>query len=65
VLTAVLSHFPEMDVKLDLLGSGYNTNLSCDEMETLWTQTNRASYSLSSRVPPSAACSPPDDAGEE
>jgi hypothetical protein len=48
VLTAVLSHFPEMDVKLDLLGSGYNTNLSCDEMENLWTQTNRASYSLSS-----------------
>jgi hypothetical protein len=51
-LAAVLSHFPELEVELDLLGSSYNANLSCDEMETLWTQTHGASESLSSRVPP-------------
>jgi hypothetical protein len=39
VLTAVLSHFPELEVELDLLGSGYNADMLCDEMETLWTQT--------------------------
>jgi hypothetical protein len=65
VLTAVLSHFPELEVVLDLLGSGYNADLSCDEMETLWTWTHRASESLSSRVPPLAARSPLDDDGEE
>jgi hypothetical protein len=65
VLTAVLSHFLELEVELDLLGFGYNADLSCDEMETLWTWTHRASESLSPWVPPSAARSPPDDAGEE
>jgi hypothetical protein len=64
-LTAVLSHFPKLEVELDLLGSGYNTDLSCDKMETLRTRTHWASMSLSSWVPPSAACGPPDDAGEE
>jgi hypothetical protein len=63
-MTAVLLHIPELEVELDLLGSSYNANLSCDEMETLWTWTHRASESLSSWVPPSAAHSPPDDAGE-
>jgi hypothetical protein len=64
-LTAVLSDCPELEVELDLLGSSYNADLSCDNMETLWTRTRRASESLSSRVPPSAARSPPDDAREE
>jgi hypothetical protein len=64
-LTAVLSHFPELEIELDLLGSGSNADLSCDEMETLWTRTRQASESLSWWVPPSAAHSPPDDAGEE
>jgi hypothetical protein len=35
-LTAILSHFPELEVKLDLLGSAYNADLSCNEMEALW-----------------------------
>jgi hypothetical protein len=64
-LTAILSHFPELEVKLDLLGSGYNADLSCDEMEALWPRTRRASESLSSHVPPSAARTPPEDAEEE
>jgi hypothetical protein len=64
-LTIVLSHLLELEVELGLLGSSYNTDLSCDEMETLWTRTHRALESLSSRVPPSAACSPPNDAREE
>jgi hypothetical protein len=34
-LTMVLSHFPELESKLELLGSGYNTHLTSDEMETL------------------------------
>jgi hypothetical protein len=64
-LSAVLSHFLELEVELDLLGSSYNADLSCDKMETLWTQTRRASKPLSSWVPPSAARSPPDIAREE
>jgi hypothetical protein len=39
VLTAVLSHFPELDLKLELLGFGYNADLTKDEMEVFWTQT--------------------------
>jgi hypothetical protein len=34
-LTAVLSHFPELEHELELLGSGYNANLMKDEMEAL------------------------------
>jgi hypothetical protein len=64
-LTAFLSHFPELEVELDLLGSGYNANLMSDEMEILWTRTHRASESLLSRVPPLAAHSPPDGVREE
>jgi hypothetical protein len=36
-----------------------------DEMEVVWTWTHRASESVSLRVPPSDAHSPPDVAGEE
>jgi hypothetical protein len=43
VMTIVLLHFPELEVELELLGSGYNADLSCDEMETLWTRTCLAS----------------------
>jgi hypothetical protein len=58
-------HFPELEVELDPLGSGYNADLASDEMIILWTRTHRASKSLSSRVPLSTACNPPDGAGEE
>jgi hypothetical protein len=36
-LTAILSHFLELEVELDMLGYGYNADLPCNEMETLWT----------------------------
>jgi hypothetical protein len=36
-LTAIVSHFPELELKFELLGSGYNTDLMKDEMEALWT----------------------------
>jgi hypothetical protein len=55
-----LSHFPELEVELDLLGSCYSADLTIDQMEAHWSQTHRASKSLSSRVPPSAARDPPD-----
>jgi hypothetical protein len=41
-LTAILLHFPELEVELDLLGSGYNADLSCYEMETLLIRTHWA-----------------------
>jgi hypothetical protein len=36
-LTAALSHFPEAESVLELLGSGYNADLMTDEMEAFWT----------------------------
>jgi hypothetical protein len=35
VLTVILSHFPEVQSELELLGSGYTADLTNDEMETL------------------------------
>jgi hypothetical protein len=64
-LAAILSHFPDLEVELDLPGSGYNADLRSDEMEILWTQTRWASESLSSWAPPSATHSLPDGAREE
>jgi hypothetical protein len=64
-LTAVLLYFPELEVELLRLGFRYNTDLTCDEMEVLWTVTRWTSESLSSRVPLSATRGPLDGAGEE
>jgi hypothetical protein len=36
-LTVVLLHFPELDSKLELQGSGYNADLMKDEIEAFWT----------------------------
>jgi hypothetical protein len=36
-----LSHFPERESELELLGSGYNTDLTKDEMEAFWTRTHQ------------------------
>jgi hypothetical protein len=51
VLTVALSYFPKLEDELDLLGPGYNADLSSDVMETLWTQIHQASESLSSCIP--------------
>jgi hypothetical protein len=40
VLTAVLSHFPKLELELELLGSRYNADLMKDEMEVFWTRTH-------------------------
>jgi hypothetical protein len=59
-LTAVFSHFPKLELELELLGSGYNVDLTKDQMEVFWTWTHWASESLSSRVPLLVSRSPPD-----
>jgi hypothetical protein len=64
-LTAVLSHFPELELELELLGFGYNADLVKDEMGVFCISTSRASKSLSLSVPPLVAHSPPDSAREE
>jgi hypothetical protein len=64
-LTTILSHFPKLELKLELLGSRYNADLSKDEMESLWTRARRASESLSLMVPPSVAHGPPNSAWKE
>jgi hypothetical protein len=61
----VLSHFPKLELKLELLGSGYNADLTKDEMEAFWTRTHRALESLSPRAPLSVARGPPNNVGEE
>jgi hypothetical protein len=45
---------------LEMLGSGYNTDLMEGQLGAFWTWMCLASESLSSWVPPSAARSPPD-----
>jgi hypothetical protein len=55
---------PQLDFKLELLGSRYNVDPTKDEMEALWTRTRRALESLSSGVPPSVARGSPDSAEE-
>jgi hypothetical protein len=39
-LTTVLSHFPELELELELLGSEYNADLTKDEMEVLWSDSS-------------------------
>jgi hypothetical protein len=34
-LSAILLHFPKLELKLELLGFGYNTDLTKDEIEAL------------------------------
>jgi hypothetical protein len=60
-LAATVSHFPE----IELLGSRCNTNLTEDQVDTLWTQTCQASKSLTVFIPPSIARGSLDDMGEE
>jgi hypothetical protein len=64
-LATVLSHFPKLELELELLRSSNNVDLTRDLMEVFWTQSGRALESLSSRVHPSVARSPPNGTGEE
>jgi hypothetical protein len=63
-LVTVVSHFPEVDADLEVLGSGCNTGLTEDEVNTLWSRVRAAVDSLASHVPSSVAHNPPDSVGE-
>jgi hypothetical protein len=62
-LVAAMSHFPELKIDLDVLGSGCNADLTEDEVDALWTRVCAASDLLVSYVPSSVARNPPDDTG--
>jgi hypothetical protein len=62
-LVATVSHFLELYVDLEVLGSGCNARLAADEVDALWSQVRVATDSLTSHVPPSVACNPPNSAG--
>jgi hypothetical protein len=64
VLTAVLSHFSELQSELELLRFRHNEDLTEDQGDALWTQVRVASDSLVSYVPPSVTCNPPENAGD-
>jgi hypothetical protein len=65
VLTTALSHFLELEIELELLGSGSNVDLTEGQLDALWTQMHRASKWLTSCIPPSVAHDPPDDTWNE
>jgi hypothetical protein len=63
-LDAALSHFPELEAELELLGSRRNVALMEDRVDALWILACQASNLLSSYALPSVARSLPDDVGE-
>jgi prophage DNA circulation protein len=54
-LVTVLSHFPELETEVELLGSGRGTDLSDDQSDALLLQVSVASDSLASLVSSSMA----------
>jgi hypothetical protein len=63
-LVATVSHFLELDVDLEVLGSGRSVELTEDEAEALWSRVRAASDSLASYIPSSVAHNSPDGTGE-
>jgi hypothetical protein len=63
-LVTALSHFLELEVELELLGSGRNTVLPEDQVDALWILVRPTSDSQALHVLPSVAHSPPDGVGE-
>jgi hypothetical protein len=63
-LVTALSHFPKLKYELELLGFGWNADLSDDQADALWPLVSMASDSLASLVPSSFASDPPEDAEE-
>jgi hypothetical protein len=61
-LVVILSHFPELKSKLELIGSGQDANLSDNQVNALCPLVSVASDSLASLVPSSLAHEPPNDA---
>jgi hypothetical protein len=63
-LIAIVSHFPVLDVDLEVLGSGRNAGLTEGEEDALWSRVCIATDSLALHVPPSVAHNPPDNSRE-
>jgi hypothetical protein len=63
-LITTLLHFLELEVELELLGSGHNAALTEDQVDTLWLLAHRISDLLALHVLPLVARGPPDGAGE-
>jgi hypothetical protein len=60
----VVSHFPELDAVLEVLGSGRNARLTEDEVNALWSWVRAAVDSVALHVPSLVARNPPDSEGE-
>jgi hypothetical protein len=60
-LVAALSHFPELEPELELLGSERDADLSDGQTDALWPLVSVALNSLASLVPSSLARDPPND----
>lgn len=60
-LVVALSHFPELEAELELLGSGRNAEVPDAELERLWGVTGPAADALAANVSGSTARSSPDD----
>jgi hypothetical protein len=60
VLVAALSHFPKLEPKLELVGSGWDADLSDSQADTLWPLVSLALDSLASLIHSSLARDPPD-----
>jgi hypothetical protein len=63
-LVATVLLFPELDVDLEVLSYGRNVGLTEDEVDALWSWVRATVDSLTSHIPPSTSCNPPDNAGE-
>jgi hypothetical protein len=63
-LVASLSHFLELETKLELLRSGCNVDLTNDQEDALWTRVRATSDSLALHVPPLVTYNPPNSAEE-
>jgi hypothetical protein len=63
-LIIALSHFPEVEPKLELHGPGHNADLIESQLDAHWARTRRASNSLLSSVLSSDSRNSPDDSGK-
>jgi hypothetical protein len=64
-LVMVLSHFPELEDELELLGSGPDAVLMKDRVDALWILARLALDLLASYILHSVTHSPPDGLGEK
>jgi hypothetical protein len=60
-LVAVLSHFPKLEPKLELLGSGWDADLTDNWADALWPLVSTTTDSLASLIPSSLARDPPNN----